>query len=395
MWFPCATRLSHLLIYKNLRRRHVIASFPAILAGPSGLFAANVTRHISEFGVQPHADIDQAKNIQAAFDWLAATGATLVLSSAGTYQYSETLEIRGGTIIGNGASFIARDALKSCIYVRGDNISITDIRIISSAATRSQKYDAAGLMLVGASNFRVRGLFIKGVACGGLGVDRSHNGTISEVEVQSSLADGLHITNGSSHIIIDRYKCLNTGDDGFAVVTYDKRGSCGSVTRNIIARNLIIKSSSARGVALVGAENITIEGVTVENSSCAGIYMNSEYSYNTYGNRNILIAGLLLRGCVTRKGINQGCIHLQGRTQLREYSRFMSLEKYATRKVRIIGAVIESLGGAARAAVIAGNNIADVEIIGSVRSSELSKKVLIYDIKNPGQAGVRASISTM
>ena len=363
------------------------------LAWPKCSFAAASSRSISEFGVEANSDADQTANLQAAFDWLAMTRSTLILDTGARYQYSGTLEIRGGTLLGNGASLIARNAKKSCIYVRGENVSVSDLKIISNAQSRSQAYDAVGMMVIGARKFQVRNISIYGVACGGLGVDGSYDGDITGIEVRSSFADGFHITNGSNNIRVNNYRCFDTGDDGFAIVTYDNKSPDISITRNITARNLSITRSNARGVALVGAADVMIEGLIVEESACAGIYMNSEFSYGTYGNEQVTIRNAELINCVTRKGIDQGCVHIQGRTKLRDNSRFNSLKNYATRNARILDVIINGMGPGARAAVIVSQNAEQIEVSARVQTSGSPRKPFICDLKNPSEVGIHVSVT--
>lgn len=337
-------------------------------------------------------DADQTVDLQAAFDWLSRTRSTLILDPGASYQYSETLEIRGGTLVGNGATFIARNASKSCIYVRGENVSISDLAIISNATSRSQKYDAVGMMVMSAKYFRIENISIYGVACGGFGVDGSHHGDIAGIKVRSSLADGFHITNGSSNIRVSNYKCFDTGDDGFAIVTYDKNVPDAPITRNITAQEIIVKSSKARGIAIVGARDIDIRGVLVQDSACAGIYLNSESSYGTYGNEQVRIRDAELVNCVTRVGINQGCIHIQGRTRLRKISSFSSIKRYATRNALISNALIKGIGRGARAAIIVGENSEEVSISAQIQGVNSPRKYFICDIKDAERSGVHVLV---
>jgi nitrous oxidase accessory protein NosD len=94
-----------------------------------------------------------------------------------------------------------------------------------------------------------------------------------------------------------------------AVVSYRDDGRlCRDIT---IIHNTVRGQTWGRGISVVGGVNVTVEGNIIEDTSGAGVLVNSDGSFDTYGTRDVRILGNTIRG-TDRRGIHHGGIHLEG-----------------------------------------------------------------------------------
>lgn len=117
----------------------------------------------------------------------------------------------------------------------------------------------------------------------GILMESSRDCTHTRPRVYRSLADGLHITNGSNS-----GPCVNcwtynaytedTGDDGVAIVSYntgsDPCRDCGHL-------DFVVKRSNARGGAIVGGIGCTLRG-EVHDCQYQGIILARDDTFNSY-----------------------------------------------------------------------------------------------------------------
>ncbi|MFK7867926.1 MAG: right-handed parallel beta-helix repeat-containing protein [Roseobacter sp.] len=159
--------------------------------------------------------------------------------------------------------------------------------------------------------------------CGaGIIMENSRRCTVRDSVVEGVLADGFHITNGQTGPSLDcwTYNCVsrNTGDDGFAIVSYQNGGApacerCGHV-------NFYSHTSGARGAALVGGRFCTIKGEAWQSNG-PGLIVNRDDAYNSYGVEDSDV-DVIARECGMRIGaagieIGAGCNGVSG--SLRSY----------------------------------------------------------------------------
>jgi hypothetical protein len=141
-----------------------------------------------------------------------------------------------------------------------------------------------------------------------------HPSVIDGCIVDGSLADGIHLTDGSNHIVISHNRVHNTGDDLIAVVSYRSARLDSSPCHDIrIINNQIGSQTQGRGISVVGGSNIAIESNDVRSTSGAGIYLVSESKYNTYGVAHIQVFHNTLTNVVNATLTGHGAIHLLGR----------------------------------------------------------------------------------
>jgi len=141
---------------------------------------------------------------------------------------------------------------------------------------------------------------------GGILVYRAKDFTIAENTIRRTLADGIHITNGSNNGKVMYNTVSETGDDMIAMVSYMGAGwqtraktvpgwttsfPAESLVHDIyVANNDLGGNYWGRGIGIVGASNITVKSNNIHNvTRAAGILIGQEGNYYTFGSKNILI----------------------------------------------------------------------------------------------------------
>lgn len=246
---------------------------------------------------------DSTSLLQSMFDALRP-GDTLTLAPQ-TYQHSGVLTIRvpGVTIIGNGATLYATNDNTSSVQILADNVTLKDITL--GAALTGPRYYAPQhhKLVIMADHVTVTNVVINGSAGAGIYVDGSGYFELNDVRVIRSRADGIHMTNGSHDGVVNNPYTEWTGDDGVAVVSYLPDAA---ISRNITINNPTVNGTVwGRGISVVGGQNITYNNITVSNTDSAGIYVASEWSYNTHGVNGVRING----GTVTNANTNPATVH--------------------------------------------------------------------------------------
>ena len=108
--------------------------------------------------------------------------------------------------------------------------------------------------------------------------------TARNIYISNSLADGLHFANCQDPYAAN-VKTSNTGDDGLAFVNYSTlAGYTGGM-----ARGVVVNSSSARGIAVVGQSNVVVDGFYVDTTTSFGLYVAYESTYSTRVPDNVVI----------------------------------------------------------------------------------------------------------
>ena len=375
-----------------LSRRTMVAAL-ALLPVAARAAAAAPVRDIREFGGASDPEHDQQEALQRALDWCSQAKGVLRLEKGGTYCHSDMLALDGGAIEGMGATLKALDPNKGRLRLTGSGARVSDLTLTSPATKRIQAYSGFGLLVQAAHGFTLTNVTVRGAATAGIALDDAHGGTLRRILVRDTMADGLHITNGSSDIAVSDYQAINTGDDGFAVVSYDRPNQKGRRVTNVRASRLTITDGHARGVAVVGGADVNVSDVRVVRSACAGLYLNSERSYGTFGNARITAQRVTLVDCVTRKGINQGAVHIQGRPDCSVQRAGADAIACSTQGVTVSELEIDGLGPGARAGVVAAGSVRDVRVTGRRGAGNWSRPAALVDpgVRDPGAVSLKIS----
>ncbi len=255
--------------------------------------------------VQAAPPVDSTGALQAMFDNLRP-GDTLTLE-ARTYRYSGVLYVRvpGVTVNGNGATLAATDDLTAQLQILADGVTVHDLTM-SSPLIESRS--PISTIYIASDHVTIRDVTIDGSAGAGVYLTGAGYFDLDNVRVIRSLADGIHMTNGSHDGVINNAYTEWTGDDGIAVVSYR---SDGVVSKNIVINNPVVNGTTwGRGVTVVGGENITYHNVTIANTDAAGVYIATEPSYDTYSVAEVQILGGTLVNCNTNPEVVHGGVLL-------------------------------------------------------------------------------------
>jgi parallel beta-helix repeat protein len=208
----------------------------------------------------------------------------------GRYTYHSNLVLDGLTAYGDGSASIlsADNPSRSAVVLRGARPVLRDIQISSPrAATRSQAGAAAGIQVDHATGFVVQRVTVAGAENVGIIVFGGIGGRVVDNTVSGTLADGIHLTDGSRRIVISGNTVHDVGDDMIAVVSYlTQRVPCAEI---VIANNNVYRQTSGRGITAVGGQNITIRRNAISGTYGAGVLVASDGSYGTYGTLGVKV----------------------------------------------------------------------------------------------------------
>jgi len=294
-------------------------------------------RQAREFGVTPDDNRDDTEAIQRALDGLKP-GETLVFSP-GRYNISKSIRVRkpGTTVTGPGATIHATNPDQQALLIEADNTTVSSLTFTAVTDVRRTAPWHARIAVVGepaggarrtVSNTVIRDNRIvnagppgsptaNSASAGGIFLSHANGFLVANNTVVRSLADGIHVTGGSTNGRILNNTVRETGDDMIAVVSYlgtghpvtnnansakhllenfDARVDSALVRNVLIAGNTVSGQYWGRGISVVGGQNITIARNTIDNVPiAAGIPVAREAGYQTFGVENVLVENNLIR----------------------------------------------------------------------------------------------------
>lgn len=242
------------------------------------------------------AAADDGKDDYAAFAACvtkAKSQGKLVTVPAGSFTLGKILTLDGVSLIGAGmdkTTLTSTDPQNGSIDIKGDGVTLSGIK--HAYATTVSRGNGANeknnITVRSATNFVIDHVYVyKSSTAGILVTYEAKGGRIANNIVDSTGADGIHMTNGSSDITVEGNLVKGVGDDTIAVVSYDL-----PAVKNITIRNNDVGYGSlARGISVVGGSDVLIEGNSVKDTQMAGIYIASEGSYNTTDVNNVTVKG--------------------------------------------------------------------------------------------------------
>ena len=282
--------------------------------GPSTRVPVRQIRPLSRFGVDRFTTRDQWPLLRKAFEVAHAEEFDLLADPDGNYRHDGALLLDGVSLDGQGCTFVALSDGPQVLRCVGDQWRVANLRLLGASRVRVSANEGNGLMIGDgqaqpATNFVLENVTVdavapgRGVAAAGMMFSNASRGRIIRPIVRRSLADGIHVTNGSHDLLFDRSLCEFTGDDGFAVVSY--RGQ-KQICHTITVSNGISRDSAARGCSVVGGRDVVYQRFTAERSSAAGAYFYGEDSFDTFGVQRCKLIDPVLRQCVTGRGQGSG-----------------------------------------------------------------------------------------
>ena len=262
-----------------------------------------------------------AKINQALTDAYNSNPKKDVYVPAGTFAHNGLIYVNGVKLWGAGRTtsiLKATNPDQCAVDLSGSGAQLLTLEVCCpSATTRLGAGWQAGVQIRG-SNFLVQGINVGdpntgGGPAGGILSYGGSQGTIEGNYVYNTLADGIHLTNGSNNIGVNANTITNAHDDMIAVVSYLGNSTISQYIT--ISNNTCVSQTWGRGIAVVGGNQIGIYGNTVQSSFDAGMYICSEENgatqskaasnINIYNNR-------ILNANVGWQTVSHGAIYVYG-----------------------------------------------------------------------------------
>jgi Ca2+-binding RTX toxin-like protein len=250
-----------------------------------------VTINIVDFGAVGDGRTDNRGALQRAFDQAKATGQDVYIP-AGVFAHSGTLTADGIKIAGAGEGSVlkATQQGQEALILHGSGAELSDLRMEGVGGPRINTYEAVGVLVDHAQNFRIENVHIQGTSGAGIIATASSQGYIANNIVENSGADSIHMVVGSHDILVERNRILHSGDDGISVVSYQGGGMVSNVT---IRDNEVLYNEWGRGITAAGGRDILIEHNNVVGGAAdrAGIYVSAEAEWGTESAHNVRVSG--------------------------------------------------------------------------------------------------------
>ena len=274
---------------RTLRTAAGLAVAALVLAAPAPAAVAGVrSLSITDFGAVADDGHDDLAAIQAAAAAAARRGLPLRVPR-GTFEHSDLVELDGVRLVGTRGSVLeATSTSRQALVLSGDGAAVQDLRLTTVPVTQRLSTDESARIFVrpGAEDYRISGTTIEGAASAGI-IAFGNHGVVEGNRVVGTLADGIHLTGGSTDVVVRRNVVRDTGDDQIAVVSYEKNGTWARDIRIVDNR---VSGGKARGITVSGGEDVSIERNRIARTGGAGIYIASEGNWRTYAVRGLLVA---------------------------------------------------------------------------------------------------------
>lgn len=261
--------------------------------------------HSGEVNVLDHGAVgdgttDDTVAIRAAIAVLES-GMSLMFPSGYTFKHTSYLEIAnldriqvtgGGTLAHVGDT----DGTSALMFDGCYDVTVSDLTLTSTSTTRRDTSESHKIFFNDCSAVHVKDISIDGSQASGIMLQSVTNFVIENCTVENTNADSFHITHGSKYGLVRNCVSNLSGDDGFAIVSYD---SHPTMCEHIDFNNLTVTNQFwGRGLAIIGGSDITVEECSVTESAGAGVYIACEDEYDTWGVSNVSFKNITLDGCV-------------------------------------------------------------------------------------------------
>jgi hypothetical protein len=248
------------------------------------------TVDVTAFGANGADTADDTAAINAAQAQLTPGGT--LLFPAGNYRHNTILRFTkpDTTISAAGATLTATNEAFSAIDINADRVTVNDLTAaVANTTKRWEGLENHKILVSGQTGVKLNRVHVTGSAAAGIYIDLSTQFAIDAPTVDDTRADGIHITNRSTDGTVTGARVNRVGDDGVAVVSYDKDG--GLCERITVTDARVVANYWGRGLTVVGGRDVTFRNVYSENSSFAGIYIGIEPGYATGDVANVKVEG--------------------------------------------------------------------------------------------------------
>lgn len=260
------------------------------------------------FGAVGDGIADDTAALQAALDALRP-GDRLVLPAGRTYRHSDVLLARGaGSSIEGAGALLASEQERSSLQLVADGVRISGITLrITGTSDRFHGLEQHRLVLGPHHGLVVSDVRVEGSAGTGVFVYGSSGFRITDLQVSDTRADGLHMTGGAREGLVERPVVVGSGDDGVAVVSYDKDdGPTHDIT---VVGARIRDQRGGRGVSVVGGEDVVYRDVHVARSSAAAVYLATEGApFHTRSTRRVRVSDVQVVAANRTAAVDHGAV---------------------------------------------------------------------------------------
>lgn len=243
-----------------------------------------------DHGAVANDGIDDLAAFQAAVAQAKRRGADVEVP-AGTFSLSGVLVLDGVVLRGQGrdrTTLVSTDPDAASIGLTGTGPALGGVtHAIPHAASRAATLGVQSVVVKDAVDFRVIATRLVGARGSGILVRNSTRGVIRGNAVMDTLADGIHVTDGSSSLTIANNTVTRSGDDGIAVVSYQRDAS---VSQDVLITGNTVTDGRSRGLAVVGGESIALTENVVTRSANAGVYIAAEGEWATRSVSSVHVA---------------------------------------------------------------------------------------------------------
>ncbi len=263
--------------------------------------ATTATFNVTSYGAYGDNSHDDQKAIVATITAASVAGGGIVYFPAGTYLHSDLISVPSFITLSGVQyqSFVkATNAYRSTLWFQNvTNCGVQNLGILGvTGVPRQSNGETTAIWLSSVQHCVIQNISISGGASAGVLIDRSSTDIqITGSSVSNTMADGFHVTGGSSMVTVSGNTAYNTGDDSFAAVAYAQDPQ----THDVTFTNNVSTNSKARGVTCIGANNCTILNNSVVNPAGHGIAVAYELSYNTWHPVNATVSGNSISGAIT------------------------------------------------------------------------------------------------
>ena len=250
------------------------------------LMIENGIVNVKQFGAVGNGVTDDTIVLQRSFDSLNE-----VYIPKGEYIYSDILTIKNDSF-GDGKEsilFNLSNPDSAAIHIES-NASVKNLKIKITPTTRAGDATITSPLVILKDK---ENIIIDDVECeGGNGTGifcyGGKNITIHNVYVHDTLADGIHVTNGSENVIVENCHVKNSGDDGIAFISYT---SDGKRVKNCKAIHNTVEGTKARGITNGGSEDIVISNNYITDCNNNGILVHGTMGgWSFYTAKNTVIS---------------------------------------------------------------------------------------------------------
>lgn len=269
---------------------------PLPLQPPAG--AIEVTR----YGALPDDDRADDEGVRQALAALRPGG--WLVFPPGRYRFERHVEVRvpSVTLWGRGAELLALDSHDQTLGVRASGVRILGFTLTGRMEARRTTPDSARLSARPANEVDaplhgvvLRDNRIASGASAGIFVSAVEGFTVAGNRVSGTLADGIHVTGGSSNGRIVHNVVAQVGDDGIAIVSY-QGDRLGGVHRMLVEDNEVRDLPWGRGLSVVGGQDVTLRGNRVARvQRAAGVLIAREDGWHTAGVQRVRVEGNTVR----------------------------------------------------------------------------------------------------